>query len=365
MIVGIPKERRPFEYRVGLPPAGVHLFAQHEHIVYVERGAGVGAGFSDDDYAQAGGIIAYSEEEVLGRADLLLKFARPLKEELDVLREGQTLAGFLHLEAARADKLQALLAKKVTTIAYEKIEDDDGYRPVLTPMSRLGGQIVPQVAARLMQNDYGGRGILLAGMVGVPAPEVVVVGAGNVGGTAASIFATLGAHVTVLDIDMRRLHDLQASCSKPLVTMFSTPYNVARACSYADVLIGAVYVPGERSPMVVTREMVSRMKRRAVIIDMAIDTGGCIETSRPTSHGAPTYVDEGVIHCCVPNLPGVLGRTGTYTLFNAAYPFLKAIAELGIEKALKDLPALDRSLETVRGQVRHLDRLVSVGAGDE
>jgi alanine dehydrogenase len=365
MIVGIPKERRPFEYRVGLPPAGVHLFSEHEHIVYVERGAGVGAGFSDDDYAQAGGIIAYSEEEVLGRADLVLKFARPLQEELDVLREGQTLAGFLHLAAARADKLQALLDKKVTALAYEKIEDDDGYRPVLAPMSRLGGQIVPQVAARLMQNDFGGRGILLAGMVGVPAPEVVVLGAGNVGGTAAGVFAALGAHVTVLDIDLRRLQEIQAACARPLVTMLSTPYNLARACSYADVLIGAVYVPGERSPIVITREMVSRMKRRAVIIDMAIDSGGCVETSRPTSHGSPTYVEEGVIHCCVPNLPGVLGRTGTYTHFNAAYPFLKAIAQMGIEKALKEIPALARGLDTVRGEVRNLSRLVSLGEGEE
>jgi len=365
MIVGIPKERRPYEYRVGLPPAGLHLFTENDHVVYVERGAGVGAGFSDDDYAQAGAVIAYSEEEVLRRADLVLKFARPLQEELEVLREGQTLAGFLHLEAAREDKLRALLDKKVTAIAYEKIEDDDGYRPVLTPMSRLGGQIVPQVAARLMQNDYGGRGILLGGMVGVPAPEVVIIGAGMVGGTAAGLFAVLGAHVTVLDVEMRRLHELQATCSKQLVTMFSTPHNIARACSYADVLIGAVYVPGERPPIVVTREMVSRMKRRSVIIDMAIDTGGCIETSRPTSHGSPAYVEEGVIHCCVPNLPGVLGRTGTYALFNAAYPYLKGIAQLGIERALKAMPALERGMESYRGEVRHLKRLVSLRSVEE
>ncbi len=365
MIVGIPKERRPYEYRVGLPPAGVHLFSEYEHVVYVERGAGVGAGFSDDDYAQAGGVIAYSEEEVLRRADLVLKFARPLQEELDLLREGQTMVGFFHLEAAREDKLQALLEKRVTAIAYEKIEDDDGYRPVLAPISLLGGQIVPQVAARLMQNDFGGRGILLAGMVGVPAPEVVIIGAGMVGGSAARVFSALGAHVTVVDVDMRRLHELQATCTGPLVTMFSTPYNIARACSYADVLIGAVYIPGERSPVVVTREMVSRMKRRAVIIDMAIDTGGCVETSRPTSHGAPTYVEEGVIHCCVPNLPGVLGRTGTYTLFNAAYPYLQAISKVGIERALKEVPALERGVESYRGEIRHLKRLVGLRSVEE
>ncbi len=362
MIIGVPKERRPYEYRVGLPPSGVGLFSANDHVVYVERGAGVGAGFSDDDYAQAGAVIAYSEEEVLGRADIVLKFARPLGEELELLRERQTLVGFFHMEAARQEKIETLLRKGITSIAYEKIEDGDGYFPVLAPASQLGGRLVVQVAARLMQNDFGGRGILLGNIVGAPAPEVVIIGAGMVGGTAATTFAAFGAHVTVLDVDLHRLQDLQAASACALVTMLATPYNIRRACSYADVVIGAVYVPGERAPVVVSRDIVSRMKRRAVIIDMAIDSGGCVETSRPTSHGSPTFVEEGVIHCCVPNLPGILGRTGTHVLFTAAYPYLEAIAKMGVDKALREIPALERGVNTYQGQIRHLNRLIEVGS---
>jgi alanine dehydrogenase len=362
MIIGIPKERRPYEFRVGLPPSGVSLFTQHEHVVYVERGAGVGAGFSDEDYAQAGAIIAYNDEEAYRRADLLLKFARPLQEELELMRTGQTLMGYLHLAAARVGKLEIMLEKKITAIAFEQIEEDDGYRPVLAPNSRLGGHIVVQVAARLMQNDFGGRGILLAGAVGVPAPEIAILGAGMLGSAAAETFAALGAHVTVLDIDMRRLQELQSHIPASAVTMLATPYNIGRVCTYADVLIGAVWVPGERSPIVVPREMVCRMKPRAIIIDMSIDSGGCVETSRPTTHGSPTYIEEGVTHCCVPNMPGVLGRTGTYTHFNAAYPYLQAIARMGVEEALKALPALERGLNTYHGKVKHLKRLVAVGS---
>ncbi len=364
MIIGIPRERRPHEHRVGLPPSGVGLFVENDHAVFVERGAGVGAGFGDDDYVQAGATIAYSEDEVYRRADLILKFARPLQEELEMMRPGQAVMGFLYLAAARQDKLTVFQEKKITAIAYEQIEEEDGYRPVLAPNSQLGGHMVVQVAARLMQNDFGGRGILLAGLVGVPAPEVVIIGAGMAGGTAATTFAALGAHVTVLDIDLRRLQDLQARTPCHLVTMLATPYNIRRACSYADVLIGAVYVPGERAPIVVTRDMVARMKRRSVIIDMAIDTGGCIETSRPTSHGSPTYVEEGVIHFCVPNMPGVLGRTGSYTLYNAAFPYLTAISRMGIDKAIEALPALERGVNTFHGELRHLRRLVAVGGED-
>ncbi|MEW6568349.1 MAG: alanine dehydrogenase [Chloroflexota bacterium] len=364
MIIGIPRERRPHEYRVGLPPSGVGLFLQNEHAVFVEHGAGVGAGFSDDDYAQAGAIIVYSDEEVYRRADLVLKFARPLREELEMMRPDQALMGFQYLAAARQDKLVLFQEKQLTAIAYEQIEEGDGYRPVLAPNSQLGGHMAVQVAARLMQNDFGGRGILLAGLVGVPAPEVVIIGAGMAGGTAALTFAALGAHVTALDIDLRKLQELKSRTSCHLVTMLATPYNIRRACSYADVLIGAVYVPGERAPIVVTRDMVSRMKRRSVIIDMAIDTGGCVETSRPTSHGSPTYVEEGVIHCCVPNMPGVLGRSGSYTLFNAAFRYLTAISRLGVDRAIESLPALERGLNTYRGKVRHLKRLLDVGSDE-
>ena len=357
MNVGIPKERRSFEYRVGLPPAGAALFVRQGHKVYVESGAGQGAGFTDDDYTQSGAQITYSAEEVYGRADLALKFSRPLLEEIELMRPGLALAGFLHLAASRGERVERLLQKKITAIAYEQIEDDSGYRPVLAPLSQIGGYMAVQIAARHMQNDLGGRGILLGGIAGVPPAEVVIVGGGTVGRTAASALSRAGAHVTVLDVDLRQLQHLHDMLPGTFVTMLSTPHNLGRACAYADVLIGAVLIPGERSPIVVSREMVGHMKPRSLIIDMSIDQGGCVETSRPTTHDSPTFVDEGLIHYCVPNMSGVLGRTATHALFNGAYPYLEAIARKGVEEALQSSPSLERGLNIFRGEIRRLSRL--------
>ncbi len=357
MDIGIPKERRPFEYRVGLPPAGVNLFTKQGHTVYVETGSGEGAGFSDYDYTQAGAMIVYSMEEVFGRADLVLKFARPLLDEIERMRPGTALAGFLHLAAAREEKITRLLEKKITAIAYEQIEEPDGYKPVLAPLSQIGGRMCVQVAARLMQNDHGGRGILLGGVAGVPPAEVVIIGAGIVGSTAADSFSRLGAHVTLLDIDLRRLQAVQERLPNHVITMLATPYNIGRASAYADVLIGAVLVPGARAPIVVTRDMVQGMKPRSVIIDMSIDQGGCIETSRPTNHGSPTFEEEGIIHYCVPNMSGVLGRTATHALYLGAYRYLEAISTRGLAKAIREHPAIERGLNTADGATVHLDRL--------
>jgi len=365
MNVGIPKERRPFEYRVGLPPAGAALFAKYGHTVYVERGAGEGAGFGDDDYVREGAKIVYSEDEVFGRADLLLKFQRPLKDELDLMRPGLTLAGFLHLAAARQDKIWMMLEKGFTVLAYEQIILDDGYRPVHAPISQIGGLMVPQIAARILQNDQGGRGILLGRAVGVPPAEVVIVGAGVVGTTAASAFAAIGAHVTVLDVDLRKLQQLQANTDVQVATMLSTPYNLAKVCTFADVLVGAVLVPGDRAPIVVTREMVSKMRSHSVVIDMSIDEGGCVETSRPTTYANPTYIEEGVIHFCVPNMAGVLGRTGTTALFNGAYPYLEAIARLGVDEAIEATPALRQGVNARKGKVVNLSRFGGLGGMKE
>jgi alanine dehydrogenase len=360
MNVGIPRERRPFEFRVGLPPAGVNLFCKFGHKVYVESGAGEGAGFSDEDYTQAGASIVYTPDEAFGRADLVLKFSRPLHEELLLFRQGTTFAGFLHLAAARQDKIDMMLEKELRAIAYEQIEEEDGYRPVLAPLSQIGGRMAAQIAARLMQNDQGGRGILLGGATGVPPAEVVIIGAGVVGSSAADAFMRIGAHVTILDINLRRLRQLTERTQFPLVTMLSTPYNIQRACSYADVLVGAVLVPGERAPSIVTREVVRSMKPRSLIIDMSIDQGGCVETSRPTSHGVPTFEEEGIIHYCVPNISGVLGRTATHALFMGAYPYLKAMAEHGIEGAVSSLPALQAGINVSGGKIIHLPRLVAI-----
>lgn len=357
MHISIPKERRSFEYRVGLPPAGVNLFTKNDHIVYVESGAGEGAGFTDDEYSRAGAKIVYSKEEIFGRADLVLKFARPLHEELELMQDGAALAGFLHMAAARQDKIDLLQSKRITAIAYEQVEESDGHRPILAPLSKIGGQLCVQVAARLMQNDHGGRGILLGGIAGVPPAEVVIIGAGVVGTTAADMFTRIGAHVTLLDIDLRQLQSLEDRSPYPVVTMLATPYNVKRACSYADVLIGAVLVPGARAPIVVDRETVRSMKPRALILDLSIDQGGCVETSRPTNHGSPTFVEEGVIHYCVPNMSGVLGRTASYALFIGAYPYLEAISASGIDESIEENEALEKGINTFRGKPMHISRL--------
>jgi alanine dehydrogenase len=356
MNIGIPKERRPFEYRVGLSPSGVEILHQHNHTVFVEHEAGAGAGFSDQEYERAGASIVYSTEEVFGRVELLLKVARPMENEIDQLLPGSTIAGLLHLASARQNKIDDLLKNKVTAIAYEQIQEPDGSLPVLRPFSQIGGAMSAEVAARLLHSDQGGRGMLLGGIPGVPPAEVGILGAGTVGTYAARAFTGLGAHVTVLDRDISALQRLN-QCNGNIVTMLSTEHNIARMCEYADVLVGAVLVPGERAPIVVSREIVRKMKPRSVIIDISIDQGGCIETSRPTTHDHPTYVDEGVVHYCVPNMPGVVARTATYGFVNAAIGYILEIADLGADKAIAKNPAIAAAVNTHNGELRHLTRL--------
>lgn len=363
MYIGIPKERRPFEFRVGLSPAAVQMLASQGHKVFVEHDAGLGAGFSDLEFEQAGARIVYSPHEVFGRADLLIKVARPLLEEIEWLRSGTALAGLLHLNSARQDKIEALLANEITSIALEQVQLDDGSFPVRQALAVIGGQMAPQVAARLLQNETGGKGILIGGAVGVPPAEVVIIGAGVVGTAATQGFLGLGAHVTVLDVSMsalQRIHDRFPG----VVTLIANPVHVTRACTYADVVVGAVLVPGERAPIVVTREIVRMMKPRAVIMDISIDEGGCVETSRPTTHDHPTFVEEGVIHYCVPNMPGVVARTATHAYINAAFPYLRQLTNLGIEEAVQQNPALARGVETSQGKMIHLARRIRAEVED-
>jgi alanine dehydrogenase len=363
MNIGIPKERRPFEYRAGLRPSGVRLLVEQGHTCYVEHNAGLGAGFSDQDYEQNGARIVYSPHEVFGRADLLLKVTRPLADELEWMRPGTAIAGLLHLASTRREKVDLLLEKQITAIAYEQIRLPDGSLPVLRPMSQIGGTMSAQVAALTLQNNAGGKGILLAGLPGVPPAEVVIVGAGVFGTHAARAFLGMGAHVTVLDTDLnalQRIYNLFPS----LTTVVSNPYTLMRACSYADVLVSAVLVPGERAPLIITREMVRSMKPRALIIDASIDQGGCVETSRPTSHDQPTFIAENVVHYCVPNMPGVVGRTATYALTNAAFPYILEIVNKGVEAAITENPALAVAINTHRGKVVHLSLLFSISQGD-
>jgi alanine dehydrogenase len=364
MNIGIPKERRPYEFRVGLSPAGVELLCQRGHTIYVEHEAGAGAGFSDQEYESAGARIAYSTEEVFMRADLLLKVTRPTQGELDHMRPGTALAGLLHLASARKERVETLLAKKITALAYEQIRETDGSLPVLRPFSQIGGVMAAEVAARLLQSDQGGKGVLLGGIPGVPPAEVVIIDAGVVGTFALRAFAGLGAHVTMLDKDLKALQRV-SDCSYSPVTMLATQRNIERACAYADVVVGAVLVPGERSPIVVQREMVQKMKPRSVIIDVSIDQGGCIETSRPTTHDQPTYVEEGIIHYCVPNIPSVVARAATHAFVNAVMDYLFELADHGVDAAIASNSALAAAVNTQAGELRNLTLLTGGGYGLE
>ena len=353
MIIGIPKEKRPFEYRVGLSPAGVEILVHHGHQVHVEKDAGEGAGFKDQEYENVGARIVYSGEEIFGRSNLILKVSRPLKEELDWIKIGSTITGLLHLASARKDKVDVLLEKKVTSIAYEQIQLSDGSLPLLRPFSQIGGSMTAQVAARMLQSNWGGKGILLGGIPGVPPAEVLILGSGIVGTYAAQAFLGLGAHVMVIGDDINSLQKI-SDRFPGIVTMMSTKRNIEKAVAYADVIVGAVLVPAERTPILVTREMVRTMKARSVIIDVSIDQGGCFETSRPTTHEHPTYVDEGVLHYCVPNMPGVVARTATHAFVNAAMPYLINIADNGVDAAIEHDPSLEMGVNTHMGRLVHL-----------
>jgi alanine dehydrogenase len=357
MNIGIPKERRPFEFRVGLSPAGVEILTQRGHTVFVEHEAGAGAGFADRDYERAGARLVYSTEEAFGRADLLLKVARPLQEELDWLQSGSILAGFLHLASARQDKVEILLEKRVTAVAFEQIVAPDGSLPVLRPFSQIGGAMAAQIAARLLQNNWGGKGILIGGVPGVPPAEAVVLGAGVVGTYATQTFLGMGAHVTVIDHNLGALQRLWDRFPAA-VTLLSTRRNIERSVAYADVLVGAVLVPGQRTPILVSRSMIQSMRPRSVVMDLSIDGGGCMETSRPTTHERPVYLEEGILHYCVPNMPGAVARSATHAFVNSAMPYIIEMAADGPEALLKN-PAIEPALNTHAGERRHLERLTA------
>jgi alanine dehydrogenase len=342
----------------------VEGLTQKGHQVYVEHEAGVGAGFNDLEYEKAGARIAYSADEVFGRADFLLKVARPTKEEIEWLRPGTTLSGLLHLASTQRDKIDLLLQKKITSIAYEQIQLADGSLPVLRPFSEIGGSMTPTIAARFLQCNRGGKGILLCGVPGVPPAEVVVLGSGVAATYATKAFIGLGAHVTVIGNDLvglQRLHE----CYPGVVTLISSKRNIEKATAFADVVVGAVHVPGERAPILVSRTMVQNMKPRSVIVDLSIDLGGCFETSRPTTHEQPVYVEEDVTHYCVPNMPSVVARTATHAFVNAAMPYIFNIADLGTDAAASADPALEKSINTHDGKLVHLKLLEEVQNGLE
>ena len=349
MRVGVPKEIKDHEDRVGLVPSSVNELVQHGHQVLVERGAGSGAGLTDDQYIAAGARLADDAGEVFAASELIVKVKEPLPPERKRLRDGQVLFTYLHL-APDPEQTQALLQSGVTAIAYETVTAPSGGLPLLTPMSEIAGRLAPQVGAHYLERAHGGRGVLLGGVPGVPPAEVVVLGGGVSGTHAATIALGMGATVFVVDRSAEALRRIAAQFPG-VRTLFSTRDALGAILRRADLLIGAVLVPGAAAPRLVSRAMVASMKPGSVIVDIAIDQGGCCATSRPTSHSRPTYLEEGVIHYCVTNMPGAVPRTSTFALNNATLPFVLALADKGWRRAVVDDPHLRAGLNVHAGKL--------------
>ena len=342
MIVGIPKEARPGEHRVALTPSAVKALVLQANRVFVETGAGCDAGHPDADYQSAGASICYSRMEAFARAGLIAGVQAPEPREYELLQPGQAVIAFWGLPAARPEDVRELLERRVTAVGLEAIEDDSGRAPVLTSMSEIAGALAVTVGGGLLLNEFGGKGMLLGGVPGVPPAHLVILGAGVLGRAAARAGLGAGAEVTLLDIGVERLRSALLELSRPVTTMLATLPNLEKALSFADLVLGAVAVHGERAPLLVTRRMLRLMKPRSVVMDLSIDMGGCFESSRPTFFPAPTYEAEGVLHFCVPNLPSVAARTATLALTNVVLPYLSVVAEKGFERALAEIPEIRR-----------------------
>ena len=352
MKVGVPKEIKIHEYRVGLVPAGVRELVDAGHQVLVQSGAGSGIGFDDSHYQSAGATVVQRAEDVFAAAELVVKVKEPQLEECQQLRSGQTLFTYLHLAADR-EQAMALIASGATAIAYETVTAPDGSLPLLTPMSEVAGRMSVQVGANSLQKANGGFGVLLGGVPGVAPAKVVVLGGGVSGTHAAEMAVGLRADVTVVDRSVKRLRELSSIFGSQLKTVYSTAHAIEELVRDADLVIGAVLIAGAAAPKLVTRAMVKTMKQGAVLVDIAIDQGGCFETSRPTTHAAPTYVLDGVIHYCVTNMPGAVPRTSTFALTNATLPYVRSLADHGWREAIANDSGLARGLNVHAGHLTH------------
>ncbi|MBW7852355.1 MAG: alanine dehydrogenase [Rhodospirillales bacterium] len=350
MRIGVPREIKSHEYRVGLTPASVRELAHHGHAVIVESGAGAGINSGNDAYRAAGATVVGTPAEVFAAADLIVKVKEPQPAERAMLRPGQALFTYLHL-APDPDQTADLVASGSIAIAYETVTDASGRLPLLAPMSEVAGRMAVQVGAHCLEKEQGGAGVLLGGVPGVPPGRVAVIGGGVVGTNAARMAVGLGARVAVLDRSLARLAELDEISGDRLTTIFATLDSIETTVVEADLVIGAVLVPGAAAPRLVTRDMVRRMRRGSVIVDVAIDQGGCCETSRPTTHADPTYVEEGVVHYCVTNMPGAVARTSAFALNNATLPFVLALADKGWNRALREDAHLRAGLNVFKGAV--------------
>jgi alanine dehydrogenase len=352
MIIGIPKEIKEDEYRVAIVPSGVRTLKEHGHLVIIEKGAGEGCRIEDIEYEAAGAEVVIDPVEIYSRADMVMKVKEPLPSENHLFREGQILFAYLHLSPA-PELTDALLKAKIIAVAYETIQTNDGFLPLLAPMSEVAGKMSVQVGAHFLEKTQGGRGVLLGGVPGVRRGRVTILGAGTVGLAAAKIAVGLGSDVYILDIDQRRLAHMEEIFGNRVTTLISNYENVVYSVVNSHLVIGAVLNPGACAPRIVTRELIRQMKAGAVIVDVAIDQGGCVETARPTTHRHPTFVVDDVIHYCVPNMPGAVARTSTFALTNVTLPFALAIADKGIHQAALQDVRLARGVNLYKGLVTH------------
>ena len=352
MIIGVPKEIKDHEARVGVTPAAAKALTEAGHKVLVETQAGADSGFTDAEYQDAGAEIVGDAAYVWGKSEMVVKVKEPIEKEYVFFREGLVLFTYLHL-APVPDLTNKLLEAKVIGIAYETVRDRQNTLPLLTPMSEVAGRMSVQVGATYLEKERGGRGILLGGVPGVPPAHVTIIGGGVVGTNAAKVALGFGAKVTLVDVNLNRLREIDDIFGGRVYTLASNSYNVAHATKEADLVIGGVLIPGTTAPKLVTRAMVSQMKKGAVIVDVAIDQGGCVETARPTSHSDPSFVVDGVVHYCVTNMPGAVPNTSTLALTNATFPYLMRLANLGAREALKQDAGLAEGLNTWMGKLTH------------
>ncbi len=352
MIIGIPTETKVHEYRVGMVPAGVRTLTSRGHKVLVQRGAGDGTGMNDEAYIAAGAEICEEALEVWKRSEMIIKVKEPLPPEHELIQENQIIYTFFHL-AAVPELAKVLIDKKVAAVAYETIQTNDGALPLLKPMSEVAGKMSVQVGARCLEKAHGGRGVLLGGVPGVRRGRVVILGGGVVGTSALKIAIGMGAEIRILDVSHERLAYLDDVFGARITTIFSNAQTVADCVREADLLVGAVLVPGAKAPRLVTRELISEMQEGSVVVDVAVDQGGCVETCRPTTHENPTFKVDGVVHYCVANIPGAVAYTSTLALTNTTTSYAVALAEQGVEKAMKNDRALAWGLNTYRGKIPH------------
>jgi alanine dehydrogenase len=352
VLIGIPSEVKDHEYRVGMVPAAVHSLVKAGHQVIIQQGAGLGSSIPDEDYVEAGAEIVPDAATVYSRAEMVVKVKEPIESEYPLLKRGQTLFTYLHL-APLPELTSVLLEKEITGVAYETIEDRQKRLPLLTPMSEVAGRMAVMVGASFLQKAHGGRGTLIAGVPGVPAGDVVILGGGIVGLNSIRMAHGLGASVTVLDMNIDRLREIDDLFHGSVTTLASNEYNLRHALRRADLFIGAVLIPGRSAPKLVTRDMLKLMKEGAVVVDVAVDQGGCLETTHATTHSNPTYVVDGIVHYCVANMPGAVPRTSTFALNNVTLPYALALANKGVLAAAADDPGLQLGINTYKGHITY------------